>query len=332
MDSGTRKRSTGMILGKFLPPHRGHEYLVEFGRHYVDDLTVLVCSIEAEPIPGELRHRWMRRMFPDCNVVWVNDENPQEPADHPDFWDIWVQTIRRVMPEGPDYVFASEPYGFELAARLGASFVPVDIQREMVPVSGTAIRQSPMLHWDAIPDVVRPYFVKRVCIFGPESTGKTTLARDLAAHFNTCWVHEYARPLLDHQNGECFEDDIPRIVRGQVAAEDALAGRANRVLFTDTDVLTTTVWSDVLFGRCPPWIRALASTRKPDLTLLLDIDVPWVDDAQRHLPHLRREFWQRCVDALESEGRPWVAIQGDWTTRFATAVQAVERLIDSSGS
>lgn len=332
MDHHMAARTTGMILGKFLPPHRGHQYLGDFARNYVDDLTILVCSIQAEPIPGKLRHAWMSEMFPDSKVVHIEDENPQEPADHPDFWEIWLRSIRRVMPEGPDYVFASEPYGLELAQRLGAQFVPVDQARELVSVSGTLVRNDPMKYWDDLPEVVRPYFLKRICVFGPESTGKTTLAAQLAQRFDTRWVHEYARPLLEPQGGECFEKDIPRIARGQMAAEDALARQANRVLICDTDVLTTTIWSQVLFGNCPAWIQEESERRVPDLYLLLDVDVPWVDDAQRHLPHKRREFWELCRDTLASRGRNWVEVSGDWSTRLSTATQAVESLIRYGGS
>ena len=108
-------RGTGMVLGKFLPPHLGHQYLVNFARHYVEELTVLACSLASEPIPGELRYQWMCELCPDCRVIHVRDENPQEPHEDPDFWQIWHETIRRVLPEGPDYFFASEDYGFKLA-------------------------------------------------------------------------------------------------------------------------------------------------------------------------------------------------------------------------
>src|SRR5687768_14796348 len=220
MTPHSRAPTTGMLLGKFLPPHLGHQYLVDFARHYVDELIVLVCTLAREPIPGGLRFRWMREMFPQANVrlVHVTDDLPQEPADHPQFWDVWRGVVRRYIPEGsgPDYVFASESYGYKLAEVLGATFIPVDPSRQLVPVSGTAIRTDPMANWKYLPAAVRPYFVRRVCLFGPESTGKTTLAARLAEHFDTVWVSEHARPLLDPKAGVCEESDIPRIARGQV--------------------------------------------------------------------------------------------------------------------
>jgi NadR type nicotinamide-nucleotide adenylyltransferase len=319
-----------MILGKFMPPHLGHVYLADFARHFCGRLTILVCSIEREPIPGRLRHAWMREMFPDCDVVHVTDENPQEPAEHPQFWDIWTRTIRRVMPEAPEFVFASEPYGVRLAAELGATFIPVDVGRAAVGVSGTAVRERPMANWAFNPPVVRPYFVKRVCVFGPESTGKTTLARDLARHFGTAWAPEFARELLNLKDGRCDPEDFPLIARGQAASEDALARQANRVLFCDTDAVTTAVWHDALVGPCPPWLAQAAARRAYDLYLLLDVDVPWVSDGQRFFAEAgqRRAFFDACEAALRERGRRYVRIGGDWPARFDAAVRAVEGLLE----
>ncbi|BAY65857.1 ATPase/kinase involved in NAD metabolism [Calothrix brevissima NIES-22] len=329
MEQGLEKAATGMILGKFMPPHLGHQYLVDFARNYVKHLTVLVCSIQSEPIPGYLRYGWMREMFPDVNVVHVTDENPQEPKEHPDFWQIWYDTIRRVLPTGPDYVFASEDYGWKLAEILGANYIPVDYARSLVPISGTKVRENPITYWHYIPPCVRPYFLRRVCIFGPESTGKSTLAQNLAAHYNTVYVSEYARGWLDPKDGRCDFTDIEMIARGQIASEDALAKQANRVMFCDTDLITTTIWSNVLFGKCYQWIYGEAEQRHYDLYLILDVDVPWVDDKQRYLPHLRIEFRDRCIFELKSRNRPYVLISGSWEERFHQACVAVDEIIVS---
>lgn len=205
----------GLVLGKFLPPHRGHQYLFDFARAYCDRLTILVCSLRNEPIPGELRHRWVAEMCPHAEVLLVDDENPSEPHEHPEFWRIWTDTVRRRVPTGPDVVFTSEDYGNELARRLGAEHVIVDRAREMVPVSGSAIRRQPLRFWDYLPECVRPNYLKRVVVFGPESTGKTTLCRQLAAHYSTVWVSEYARGYLDHKAAPCEPADIPHRPRAR---------------------------------------------------------------------------------------------------------------------
>jgi NadR type nicotinamide-nucleotide adenylyltransferase len=323
--------STGMLLGKFMPPHLGHVYLGEFAAHFVDDLTVVVCSLQREPIPGELRHRWMRELFPFCNVVHLTDELPQQPSEHPDFWNLWQASLTRVLPGRPDYVFASEEYGVKLAQVLGAEFVPVDPARAAVPVSGSAIRNDPLAHWDYLPRCVRPYFLRRVCLFGPESTGKSTLAARLAATFHTAMVPEYARVLLEAQGGRVTAEDILRIARGQAASEDALARQARGLLFCDTDLLTTRIWSETLFGSCPDWVCAEADRRSYDLYMLLDVDVPWVGDMVRYLPDNRRGFFERCRRELEQRRRPYVVLRGSWEERFTAARAAVEALLARPG-
>ena len=336
MKPSSDRPARGLVLGKFLPPHRGHQFLIEFARQYVEHLTVLVGALRSEPIPGKLRHQWVREMFPQANVnvVYLPEDLPSTPADHPDFWPIWRQAIYDAAPEGIDCFFASEDYGPKTAEVIGngCRYVEVDQPRELVPISGTLVRNDPMRYWDFLPEPVRPYFLKRVCIFGPESTGKSTLARDLAREFQTLHAWEFARPLLDRQNGKCFAHNIPDIVRGQIATEDALARQARRVLFCDTDVLTTTLWSDTLFGDTPAWIRQFADGRTYDLYLLLDVDVPWVNDGQRFFEdqHMRQQIFERFRNALESRQRKYQIIRGDWATRFRTARDAVKRLLESA--
>lgn len=322
------QRGRGMVLGKFMPPHRGHVYLVEFARRYCDELTVVVGSLAAEPIAGSLRHAWMSELCPSARVVHLTDENPQYPHEHPRFWEIWEASLRRVMPEPPDWVFASEPYGMKLAEVLGARFVPVDLGRHALRVSGTAIRRAPLQHWDYLPDCVRPYFARRVSVFGPESTGKTSLAQRLAEHFQTVWVPEYARTLLEVYAGAPELEQMSTIVRGQIASEDALAREAQRLLVCDTDPLATTIWSEELFGECSDAVRAAAAGRQYHLTLLCDVDVPWVADPVRYRPERRRSFFEHCRRRLEEQGRPYVVIRGSWPERFEQARAAVQRLLE----
>ena len=271
----------------------------------------------------------MKEMFPYSNVIYLTDDMPQEPKDHPDFWDIWREAIIRREPRAIDYVFASEPYGERLADELGARFIPFDLGREMMPISGTEIREHPMKHWEMLLECTHGYFAKRVCVFGPESTGKSTLTRKLAEEFRTVYAWEHARALLDRKGGVCEESDIPLIAQAQLSLEAALLGNVNRVLFCDTNLMLTVIWSEVLFGDCPGWIRAAAAYQHYDLTLLLDVDVPWVDDNQRYFPdqEARVAFFERCKKALEAKGDPFVILGGDYDDRFHAACEAVRALI-----
>jgi HTH-type transcriptional repressor of NAD biosynthesis genes len=319
--------TTGLVLGKFLPPHAGHLYLIETALREVDHLTVLVCSLEREPIPGALRFHWMRELAPRAHVVHVTDENPSVPEEHPEFWDIWRRTIRRVLPQGPDVLFTSESYGDELADRLGAKHRLVDPDRQAVPVSGSRIRAAPDQYWSYIPPVVRPHFVTRVVVTGSESTGKTTLAEQLAERFQTVWVPEFGRGYVAAHSGPLTPADINPIARGQVASEEHACRSAPRSLvILDTDLLTTEVYADHYFGSCPDWIRAAVPVRVGDLYLLMEPDVPWVPDpGQRDRGDRRDEMHALFDEALRRHGAPFVRIVGSWTERFATAVAAVER-------
>jgi NadR type nicotinamide-nucleotide adenylyltransferase len=324
--------TTGLLLGKFLPPHLGHKYLIDFARHYVDRLNVQVCSVASEPIPGALRFRWVRDAFGAvADVVHNDDPNPQAPEDDPEhFWDIWRESLLRRVERAPDYVFASETYGFQLAETLGARFIPVDIDRSVVPVSGTAIRDDPMGHWEYILPEARPYFLRRVALVGPESSGKTTLSARLAAHFDTVWVPEYGRTWCDAWGmDDLGPAALASIARGHRASEEALAPRANRVLICDTEAVITKLWSQHFAGSVPPEVEAMARDDRYDLYLLLAATPGWVDDGSRvHSDYADRKAFERsCRAELDALGRRYVVLDGTLEERFAQAVTAVTDVI-----
>jgi len=193
-------------------------------------------------------------------------------------------------------------------------------------VSGTAVRNNPFAHWDFIPPPVRAWYVKRVCIFGPESTGKSTLAADLSLALGTLHAPEFARAYLEARGGALERADLDVIGRGQIALEDALARDADRVLVCDTDPLLTLVWAETLFGEAPPWLREAARARPYALTLLCDVDLPWVADPVRYLPEDRAGFAARCERALRDAGRRYLHVRGAGAARIAPALAAVRAL------
>lgn len=326
MAKDLQKFAEGLILGKFMPIHKGHQHLIEFALERVEHLTLIVGTLASEPIPGRLRYQWVKELYPEADVRHCTDENPQYPHEHPDFWNIWVASIRKFIPSGPDVVFTSEAYGDEFAKRLGAAHELCDLSRSLVPVSATMIRENPYENWQFIPEPVRQYFVKRVVIYGPESTGKTTLAEKLARHYQTVWVPEFARGYLDDKGSWVEFSDIAKIATGQLASEDRLARQANRLLICDTDLITTSIYSQHYFGACPEEVTNKADERTYDLYLMLDIDVPFVEDWQRPDANSREYFLESFRNALESRGRKFVLISGTYEERFERAVEAIEAL------
>jgi NadR type nicotinamide-nucleotide adenylyltransferase len=319
----------GLVLGKFLPYHAGHAHLIRTARSHVDTLTVLVCSIAREPIPGATRFAWVAQSHQDCHVVHVDDEVPQAPEEHPEFWGIWTDLVSR-HAGAIDVVFTSEAYGDELARRLDCRHICVDPARTAYPVSGTAIRQNPLAQWEYIPAIVRPSYVHRVAILGAESTGKTILAEQLAATFATVWVPEFGRAYCEGRDPRDFElEDFDAIARGQIALENDSAARANRVLICDTDIRTTATWSEMMCGHRSAWLAAMADTREYSHALLLTDDVPWVDDGTRVLRDRRILHTSLLEAELLRTGQSFTRIGGGFHERMSQAVAAVASVLKS---
>jgi NadR type nicotinamide-nucleotide adenylyltransferase len=174
-----------------------------------------------------------------------------------------------------------------------------------------------------------PCSCSKVVLFGPESTGKTTLAKQLASHFNSDWVPEYARAYLqnkwDKTNEICSKEDMPIIAAGQMALENQKASKSDTILFCDTDLLVTKIYSEVYFnGYCDPDLHHFAVNNHYDLYLLLDIDITWVADNLRDKPHERDQMLTHFKKALQSLNRSHVLIQGQGEDRFQSAIHAIQ--------
>jgi NadR type nicotinamide-nucleotide adenylyltransferase len=170
--------------------------------------------------------------------------------------------------------------------------------------------------------------LKRVTLFGAESTGKTTLGLALARHFNTVLCLEYGRLYTQiHGREAATAADMMEIAKGHLASRHEAEKHASRILIEDTDPVLTQVWSDVLAGSHDPWFDAFEDY--PDLYLFCDIDLPWVKDDVRYFsnPHDRQLFHDTCEHELITRGVNFVRISGAPEQRRATAVAAVEKLL-----
>ena len=177
----------GLVLGKFYPLHSGHQSLVREALRHCDRVTVQVLGASVETIPLDVRIGWIREEHPTAHVVGAIDDAPIDFAS-PAAWDEHMEVIRGLLAEPVDVVLTSDPYGAELARRLGARWHRVDPDRRTNPVSGTAVRADVRAHWHELAPCVRAWFTQRVVVLGAESTGTTTLAGDLAGHYRTAWV------------------------------------------------------------------------------------------------------------------------------------------------
>lgn len=181
--------------------------------------------------------------------------------------------------------------------------------------------------------------IKKIVIIGPESTGKSTLCIQLAAHYKTIYCPEYARIYLTEHDSNYTYADLLTIAKGQLNLEDEYEKKAvnleliadsknTTLFFIDTDMYVMKVWCEFVFDKCHQWILDQITKRSYDLYLLCKPDLPWVKDTLREYPDEKRriKLYHYYRDLLVNQSTPWVEISGSYKERLQTAIKAVEAL------
>jgi len=348
--TGQAARGRALVVGKFLPPHAGHHALVRFAEERFDEVAVVVCDFDGQRPGAVERARWMALVHPEVHVEVVADicgwhsPEPCPPACSAK----WARHLE-AMGLGPwDAVVSSESYGPAFAAELDAEHVAFDPDRSAVPISGTAVRDDLAGAWPWLHPVVRAGLARRLVVVGAESTGTSTLARDLAVQLGAPHVTEYGRDhsaLLAERAGSIAdvvwtERDFELIADGQEArAADALAswaegseatfGEKGPWVVCDTDLLATAVWHERYLGEPAPWLveRALREDVRPDLYVLTSpAGVPFEQDGLRDGEHLREWMHERFREVLAESGVEWIEVAGTREERIATVLGQLPEL------
>ncbi len=317
--------TTGLVFGKFMPVHLGHLALIDFARHQCDQLIVSMTISPDDVILPELRLRWLTELLAPHPTIEVVAETNEFHDPTLSLWEatkLWATFIKQRFPTVSVF-FSSEDYAVPLAHHSGLQYVAFDPPRQRVPVSATLIRQQPAMYWNFIPEPVRPYFVKKICLYGPESVGKTTLARQLATEYQTIFVPEVARTVITGNNFS--EEDFIRIGYAQTEAVQQATRQANRVLFCDTDVITTQIYASIYLPKIPPVLYELEHQVSYDTYVLLDIDVLWVADSLRDQGHRRPEMLARFRHELDRRSLPYHFVSGPYSDRLNTIRQVTDR-------
>lgn len=309
----------GIVAGRFMPLHKGHIALVRFAAAHCDELVISVFASPADPIAGDLRMAWIREEFMryvKISVVRVDVPGPSNRT--------WTAVIADQF--GPfNYVFGSGNRDEALAEMLAASYVSFDPGRNEHPISGREILEHPFRHWDFIATPARGHFVKRICFFGPESTGKSTLAKCLAEHYHTEFVPEVAKEFIS--SNQFSAEDIIRIGHAQTVRVLQKTAIANKILFCDTDLITTEIYSDTYLHVIPPVLKTLEFQVRYDQYFLFDIDVPWVADGLRDLGGKRKEMFLRFKNELEQRSISYILLTGEHARREEQVVKFVDYLL-----
>lgn len=318
---------TGLIIGKFMPLTKGHIALIEFGIKNCERLIVAVCSVKSEPIDGDLRFSWVKKHFYNNNKVEVvhitNEDLPNSSESSRYISKVWAEYMQNLYSE-VNIIFASEKYGEYVAEYMNAEYMLFDVERKTIPISATKVRENPFKYWDYIPEVVKPYYIKRVCIYGPDSCGKSTLTMDLAKYYKTAFVPEIARNMFDWS--DLLIDDLninhlEQFARLQYEAVNSMKHFANKILFCDSDNITTQIYSEVYCGCVTDEIKKYEIPY--DLFLFLEIDTPYIEEGQRNLENRRKEMRQRFMRELNQRSIEYVIISGSWEERFEKAIRAI---------
>jgi HTH-type transcriptional repressor of NAD biosynthesis genes len=351
-----------LVIGKFYPPHLGHEYLIRTATLQSRAVTVAVLGSSAESLSIAKRVQLLRDAFADTPSVRIVGELDDVPVDYHDdaIWQAHVDIMRNAIRQADEHwsplpavdaVFSSEPYGDRLASYFECPHVCLDQARSLYPTSGTAVRADVAGQWHMLSPAVQAGMVLRVVVVGAESTGTTTLSRDLAAALRqrggvwekTQWVAEYGREYSANMlaltkarsaHATAFDiawesPDFVHVAQVQCNAENAAAAHGSPVLVCDTDAMATRIWHERYMGSSNTAVDVIAAATPPRALYILTSDegVPFEDDGLRDGEHLRHWMTQRFRDVLAAQAVPWIEVYGTPQARCHAALQTLDSLM-----
>jgi HTH-type transcriptional repressor of NAD biosynthesis genes len=329
-----------MYGGSFDPLHLGHISDIIKAAAVCEELYVMISWCEGrESTSKELRYRWIlncTKHLPNVRIILVEDQAVSKEVYNTDYyWEKGAQDIKNAIGKPIDAVFCGSDYlgtnRFESLYCPESAVIYFD--REEVPISSTEIREWASAHWDYLPEVCKDYYARKVLVVGGESTGKSTLVQNLALAYNTNYVAEYGRVTADYAGGEDFmlADDLhENLLRQRINIIDA-AKKSNRILFVDTDAITTLFYSRFLLQNqkqievCEKLATAINEMTQWDLVLFLEPDVEFIQDGTRNekIRANREKYSQQIKQALTENNVAYHCLTGDYLERFETAKQLI---------
>lgn len=335
------KYKTGMYGGCFEPLTNGHVACILTAASMCEELSVIIChSREREKIDPVIKYRWIHnvtRHIGNVKIFMVEDTYADKETYN---WETGRDDIIRAVGHDFDAVFCGVDHKEEgIYERLypNSEIVYFDFSRKHV--SSTAIREDPYGNWDMIPDIVKPYYIKKVCLMGGESAGKSTLAKNLSILFNTNLVEEEGRYVCEDAGSEdtMIMEDFANIMLKHKWNELQAVKEANKILFVDTEVLTTKWFFNFLRGNDSEKDKydrvadSIDSLNTYDLILFLEPDeVPFIQDGTRNekIEADRKRYSEQIKRLLDKSGKQYVTLSGSYTDRMMKAISLCNELIE----
>lgn len=330
------KYKVGMYGGSFDPLHVGHIHDIIKASAMCEELYVMISwCVGRESTSPQLRYRWIlnsTKHLTNVKILLVEDEAVSKEAYNTDYyWGKGAKDIKAMIGKKIDVVFCGTDYKgtnrFE--SLYGDESDIVYFDRAEVPISSTDIRKWAVAHWDYLPDVCKEYYAKKVLVLGGESTGKSTLVQNLALAYNTNYVSEVGREVCEYAGGESFmnvDDLYENILRQKINVMDALK-TANRVLFVDTDAITTLFYANFLLSdhkeisKCTKLAEAVNDITDWDLVIFLEPTVEFVQDGTRNekIASDREKYSRQIKELLTKNNVKFTCVSGDYYERFVQA-------------
>lgn len=312
---------TALVIMTALIPTTGHASLIEFasGLRGVTSVEVMLNSRSFEPYGGRLRaHDFMehfKRSIPPVTIRDFEDDTvPQNEEDHPHFWQWWAGYIRTSYPDvdfNSVVLVASEQYGRKVAEALGCDFMPYDIDREILPISGTDVRNDMFDNWEYILPGAQRFWQTRVTLFGQESVGKSTLTQLIGQYADWTALPEYARGYLESVGSELNQEKMTAIFDGQEALQ--WMNHSTPLIVQDTDLYSTIGYSTLNGYEVTALMKLRASFGASDIYFILpDSDVPFVEDELRYGGDKRESSMAFWANTLREYGENFIIVpEGD---------------------
>ena len=323
------QKTTGLVLGKFAPLHKGHQHLIEVAKSQVDRLYVLVYeATEIIDIQLHVRANWIRKIYPD--VIVIEGHGSPTADDHTEeVMRLQDNYIISMMPEKITHFFSSEWYGEHVAKALEAENVLVDLDRTIVPISATEIRKDRFLGAKFLHPIVNRDIIKKVVFLGAESAGKSTLAEAMAGVYQTEFVPELGRDywVANHgQDGTLTQQQLVELAQLHLISEESHFEKSNGIVFIDTSASTTKNFCNFYGHITPLELESLVQNEKNryDLFIVCDIDIPFVQDGTRHDESDRVKMQQTIIDDLNKRGVPYHVVSGNIVKRVVTMCNIIK--------
>ena len=315
-----------------MPFHKGHEAMIQFAKSKADFLTILICCSDKETIPSLIRKKWIANTFGKDSSIEIKifdykeNEFPNTSVSSVEVSKLWATKFKEIFP---DYslLITSEPYGQYVADHMDINHILFDQERKSVPISASGIRENSAANWRFLPNAVKSFYARKVVILGTESTGKTTLANDLANHFKATLVLEAGREVIKDSTVFSFEDLITTAKEHANKINMALNGDSPLIII-DTDVYITQSYSTYFFGKELELSEDIYETNKAHLYLYLNNDVAYIQDGTRLSEIDRNNIELSHRKIIERYKLPIHEIKGNWSERFNTAVALIENLLN----